>query len=78
VAERVGRYMNTPDGLDSLLVRHHDMVHLRTCARVSQIVVNPWRWAEHRSRDDIASAQANGLRFCRACDPLLYLLKEDR
>lgn len=66
-----GLLSGTPSELDTLLVRNHDSVHVRTCARVARIRVLPWRWAEGKSRAEIASARANGLRFCRSCDPLL-------
>lgn len=69
-----GPLSGTARELDTLLVRNHDSVHVRTCPRVARIRVLPWRWAEGKSHAEIASARANGLRFCRSCDPLLAVL----
>ncbi|UXZ57045.1 hypothetical protein [Curtobacterium sp. Arg-1] len=68
-------YLQTPEHFTSKLVRNHDMVHVRTCARVKDVKVNPWLWADTQPRAEIASARENGIKFCRSCDPLLWLLK---
>lgn len=70
-----GDWADYPGALSTLLVRNHDSVHARTCKRISGIRVLPWNWAEGKSHAEVASARANGLRFCRACDPLLVVLK---
>lgn len=62
-----------PEKCDTVLVRNHDMVHLRTCPRVASVIVNPWQWAEGQPVTDIAESRANGIKFCRACEPLLNL-----
>jgi hypothetical protein len=60
------------------LVRNHDSVHVRGC-RMTEAVkdpITPWLWAEGKSREEIASAFQNGLRFCRVCHPLALFPRE--
>lgn len=59
-----------PSALTTRLVRNHDMVHTRSCRVVARIEVTPWQWAEGKPDSEIATASQNGLKFCKACDPL--------
>lgn len=59
----------------STLIRNHDTVHGRECWRVKGRKVNPWLWAEGKTRGEVAPAYRNGIRFCRTCDPLSLLLE---
>lgn len=55
------------------LIRNHDMVHRRWCYRVSGVEVTRWSWAEGKTRDEVAAAAENGLKFCRSCRPLDHI-----
>lgn len=61
------------DDLNVTLVRNHDMVHRRWCYRVRNREVNPWLWAEDKTRNQIAASARNGLQFCGSCKPLDHL-----
>lgn len=66
----LGSINQLPSALTTRLVRNHDTVHSRACRVVARIKVTPWQWAEGKPDSEIAEASANGLGFCKICDPL--------
>lgn len=69
--------LETPAHFTALLVRNHDMVHARTCYRVSGVKVNPWLWAEDKTAAQVEEAKVNGLKFCRSCNPIAVVQQRD-
>lgn len=55
------------------LVRNRDMVHRRWCYRVRGREIIAWAWPVGKTKDEIAAAAENGLKFCRSCKPLDHI-----
>lgn len=48
--------------------KNGDTYHLTGCPRARNTV--PWLWAEGKTKEEVESSHANGLRPCKICDPL--------
>jgi hypothetical protein len=62
-----------PSYLDrvTILVRNRrNMIHRRECRHAGRPTTLPWIWAEGKTRAEVKASEANGLQFCRTCDPL--------